>query len=207
MKLYRHIIWDFDGTLFDSYPVMARIFSEKLSGKGIHEPEDEIMKHMKVSMTNAVEHYQKKYHISDDFIKEYEKQRRDMEIRLCRPYRGIEEVCKFIHTSGRSNYLYTHRGESSIILLKKHGLYDYFTDFITSQHGFERKPSPQAINYIVDKYNMNRDEAIMIGDRELDILSGKNAGIHACYFTEGHGKSSAADYTINDFNELYSIIE
>lgn len=207
MKLYKHIIWDFDGTLFDSYPVMARVFSDKLLKEGIHEPADEIMKHMKMSMTYAIEHYQKKYHISDDFIKEYEKQRKDAEISLCRPYRGIEEVCRFIQSSGRSNYLYTHRGESSIILLKKHGLYDYFSDFITSQHGFERKPNPHAINYLIDKYNMNRDEVIMIGDREIDILAGKNAGIHACCFTEGYGKSSAADYTINDFRELYAIIE
>lgn len=129
-----------------------------------------------------------------------------MEIYLSKPYAGIEEICRYIHTSSRSNYLYTHRGESAIKFLKNYGLFDYFTDFITSQHGFERKPSPNAINYLVDKYGMSHNEAIMIGDRDLDILSAKNAGIHACFFSDGSGKSNIADFTINNVQQLYSII-
>ena len=129
-----------------------------------------------------------------------------MEFSLCKPYKGIEEICKYIHTSGKKNYLYTHRGESSITFLKNYDLYDYFSDFITSEHGFERKPSPNAINHIVDKYNIIHNEAIMIGDRDLDILSAKNAGISGCFFTAGNEKSSIADFTINDLEQLYSII-
>lgn len=83
---------------------------------------------------------------------------------------------------------------------------DYFTDFITSKQGFERKPSPYAINYLLNKHNMIHSESIMIGDRELDLLSGKNAKISACYFTEGNDNNNYADYTINDFQQLYTII-
>jgi phosphoglycolate phosphatase-like HAD superfamily hydrolase len=46
----------------------------------------------------------------------------------------------------------------------------------------------------------------MIGDRDLDILAAKNAGIHACYFTDSSEKSNIADFTINSFQQLYSII-
>ena len=28
--MYRHVIWDFDGTLFDTYPVMASVFQQML---------------------------------------------------------------------------------------------------------------------------------------------------------------------------------
>jgi HAD superfamily hydrolase (TIGR01549 family) len=204
--MYKHIIWDFDGTLFDTYPVMGSAFKSILEEDGIVESLDEILKYMKVSMSCALQHYEKKYHITNKFIEKYNKQRKDTEIHSCKPYEGIEEICRFIHTSGKSNYLYTHRGESSIKLLKNYGLYDYFSDFITSEHGFERKPSPNAINYLVDKHNIIHNEAIMIGDRDLDILSGKNAGIHACFFTEGDEKSNIADYTINNFQQLLSII-
>jgi len=206
MKLYKHIIWDFDGTLFDTYPVMGNIFKNMLEEEGIEEPLDDILKHMKVSMSYALQHYEKKYHINNTFIEEYNKRRKDMEIHSCKPYAGIEEICRYIHTSGKSNYLYTHRGESAIKFLTNYGLYNYFSDFITSQHGFERKPSPNAINYLVDKYNIIHNEAIMIGDRDLDILSAKNAGIHACFFADGDEKSDIADFTINDFQQLYSII-
>jgi HAD superfamily hydrolase (TIGR01549 family) len=204
--LYKHIIWDFDGTLFDTYPAMGSIFKDVLKEEGIEEPADEILKYMKVSMAHALQHYKEKYEISDNFIDRYSSSRKELEPDLCRPFSGIEEVCKFIHTSGRHNYLYTHRGESAIIFLKEYGLYDYFTDFITKQSGFQRKPSPNAINYLVDKYNMIHSEALMIGDRDLDILSGKNAGIHGCYFTDGCEKSNIADYTINNFEQLFPIL-
>ncbi len=100
--------------------------------------------------------------------------------------------------AGRSLCLYKR--------IKILGLFDYFTDFITSQHGFERKPSPNAINYLVDMYGMSHNEAIMIGDRDLDILSAKNAGIHACFFSDDSGKSNIADFTISNFRQLHSII-
>ena len=74
------------------------------------------------------------------------------------------------------------------------------------QSGFQRKPSPDAINYLVDKHNMIHNQAIMIGDRDLDILSAKNAGIHGCFFNEDGKKSDIADFTISNFEELYSII-
>ncbi|WEG13530.1 HAD-IA family hydrolase [Pullulanibacillus sp. KACC 23026] len=204
--MYKHIIWDFDGTLFDAYPVMGKAFQVTLRGRGIEEPLDAIMKQMRVSMGHALKHYETKYHIDSAFIEDYEKQRKDRELAYIKPYEGIEELCRFIHTSGRHNYLFTHRGESAITFLKKFGLYNYFTDCITSEHGFERKPSPAGIEFLMEKYKMKHSESIMIGDRDLDVLSGKNAGISGCFFTESHESSSHADYTIHEFQQLYPIL-
>ncbi|CAH1222871.1 Fructose-1-phosphate phosphatase YqaB [Paenibacillus allorhizoplanae] len=204
--MYKHIIWDFDGTLFDTYPVMGRIFKGVLEEEGIAEPLDEIVKHMKVSMSHALQYYEEKYQIDQKCIGKYHKQRNDTEINISRPFEGIEEICKYIHVSNRKNYLYTHRGESAIQLLKMYGLYDYFTDFITSQQGFERKPSPEAITYLIEKHRIIDTEAIMIGDRDLDILAAKNAGIDACLFTDRNEKHSSSDFMINKIQQLYSII-
>jgi len=204
--MYKHIIWDFDGTLFDTYPVMGRLFKELLAEEGIEEPLDEILKHMKVSMTFAIQYYEEKYHITQKLIDQYHQRRKEREFNLSKPYPGIEEICRFIYESGRRNYLYTHRGSSSIALLKEHGLHDYFSDFITSKQGFARKPSPEAIHYLIDQHNMVHSEAIMIGDRDIDILSAKNASIDACFFTEGGEKSELADYTIHRFDQLSTII-
>ncbi|QAA32475.1 HAD-IA family hydrolase [Clostridium manihotivorum] len=205
--MYKHIIWDFDGTLFDTYTVMATTFKETLEAHGFEAPIEEILKYMKVSMSTAAQYYSQKFGIDDDFLSEYSRRRKDAEEENCKPYAGIEEVCRYIHSSGKNNYLYTHRGESSIRFLKKYGLYDYFTDFITKGSGFERKPSPEAIEYLIKKHNILKHEAIMIGDRELDILSGKNAGIYGCYFNEAGINIEVADHIVSDFSQLYSIID
>lgn len=205
--MYKHIIWDFDGTLFDTYPVMAKVFKNELEQEGIEEPIDKILGYMKVSISHTIKHYKKLYDIDDDFIERYTQHRRIREMELCKPFDGIEEICRYISTTDRKNYLYTHRGESALEFLKKYHIYEYFTDFITSQNGFLRKPSPEAINYLIDEYDIIQNEAIMIGDRDLDILSAKNAGIHTCFLTDTDETDSIADYTINDVQQLYSIID
>ncbi|MBC9825512.1 HAD-IA family hydrolase [Carnobacterium inhibens] len=204
--MFKHVIWDFDGTLFDTYPVMAKIFKDLLEKESIEEPIDEIVKKMQVSMAFTLNYYKKKYNISSDFINEYQIQRKIKELTLAKPFAEIEDICNYIHSTNRKNYLYTHRGESSVTLLKSHGLYGYFSDFITLEHGFERKPIPDALNYLIDKHSIHRDEAIMIGDRELDQLAAKNAGISACYFNENSEENDNSDYIIDDFKQLYAIL-
>lgn len=40
-----------------------------------------------------------------------------------------------------------------------------------------RKPNPGLINKYIDCYNMNKENCLMVGDREEDMLCAKNAGI------------------------------
>ncbi|MER2174890.1 MAG: HAD-IA family hydrolase [Carnobacterium sp.] len=204
--MFKHVIWDFDGTLFDTYPVMAKIFKELLEKEGIEEPLDEIIQYMQVSMSFALTYYEKKYAISNDVIEGFKILRKTKGIELAKPFEDIEDICKYIHSTNRKNYLYTHRGKSAVVLLKKYGLYDYFSDFITFDQGFERKPNPEALNYLINEHAIQLDEALMIGDRELDLLAAKNAGVSACYFNEKKEKNKYADYTIGHFQQLYSII-
>lgn len=204
--MYKHIIWDFDGTLFDTYEVMGRALQLTFQKIGVEEHLEDIISLMKISITEALQFYIDKYRIDEEFIKEYEKTRREMELDQCKPYPGVLDILKEIKDTRRSNYLFTHRGVSSIAFLQKHQIYDYFTDCITSAHSFERKPSPAAILHLVERYHMNPQEAIMIGDRDLDILSAKNAGIKACFFDEAGAISGAADYNITHIIQLYEII-
>lgn len=204
--MYKHIVWDFDGTLFDSYPVMGLAFQKALEEERIRESLDVIMQHMKVTMQHAIEIYKAKYQLKDTFFERANKIYLEMGVEQYKPYPGVEAICKDISEAGKFNYLYTHRGESAIHILKFYKLYDYFKDCILSTHGFERKPSPDALNHLVEKYQMNRKEAIMIGDRDLDILAGKNAGMSSCYFDVTGKVSQISDYSISEFKQLYDIV-
>jgi FMN phosphatase YigB (HAD superfamily) len=42
------------------------------------------------------------------------------------------------------------------------------------------------------KYRFLPDDAIMVGDRDIDILSAQNAKVHSCYFTNGSEPSKVA---------------
>jgi HAD superfamily hydrolase (TIGR01549 family) len=204
--MYKHIIWDFDGTLFDTYPALAAVFQTMLKERGLEEPFNDIFVKMKISMYHAKEYYEDKFDLTESFFEEYKERKRIRELEISKPYDCIPDICKQIAQAGKFNYVYTHRGNSTNHFLKKYYMNEYFTEIVTSQYGFERKPGPEGILYLVNKYHMDPNEAIMIGDRELDILSGKNAGIQACFYSEGGNTCKSADYTIKDLKELYALL-
>ena len=49
-----------------------------------------------------------------------------------------------------------------------------------------RKPSPKMIEEAMVKYNLNRDDCFMIGDKDIDILAAKNAKIRGFLFEGGN---------------------
>ena len=69
-------------------------------------------------------------------------------------------------------------------ILRDLGLESYFTEILTSQSGFARKPSPEATNYLLDKYRLNPDNTYYIGDRTLDVEFAQNSGIQSLNFLE-----------------------
>lgn len=205
--MYRHFIWDFDGTLFDTYPVMAKAFRDTLHEDGIVEDIDMITALMKISIAHTFQYYQEQYGMKQEFRDRFRKRRMDDEMKYNAPFPGAEEICATIANSNRHNYLYTHRSSSAVEFLKKYGLYEYFTDFILKEDGFERKPSPQALNFLVQKHNIKKEEAIMIGDRDIDILAGKNAGMATCLFQKAESDAiEYADVKISEIIQLNRIL-
>lgn len=95
---YEHIIWDFDGTLFNTYPAMAAAFSRTLSEYGIDESVRAIKSYMKVSAGYAKQHYKKLYSLEDSFFERYEILQRNYEIENAEPFDGI-------YKNGGKNYL------------------------------------------------------------------------------------------------------
>jgi len=206
--MLKHIIWDFDGTLFDTYPTMSEAFIKTLRDKGIEENCDRIMSLMKISESNVMEYVKNKYCVGVDFKEKYDKYRIDAELKNIKPFPYVEDICKAIYLSGRKNYLYTHRSITAIEFLKRYNLYEYFHDFVIRENNFKRKPDPEGLLYLIKKNHIEANEALMIGDREIDIMAAKNAGIHACYFdNEVSTKSQLADYNISDMKELFDVLK
>lgn len=50
-----NILWDFDGTIFDTYPTIVKAFKELLTDQTISE--DDILKQMKISSDVAIKHF------------------------------------------------------------------------------------------------------------------------------------------------------
>lgn len=206
--MYKHIIWDFDGTLFDSYPIMTRAFKEVINEAGIIMDSEKISELMKISMSHLIEYCKSNYQLNEQLLTSYSKRRKELELEYMKPFQGVQEVCKSLYLNNKHNYLYTHRGNSAIEFLHKYGMYEYFSGFVTKESNFKRKPDPEAIMYLTKEFNMIKTEALMIGDRDIDLLAAKNAEIDACFY-KGSSEQDCnfADYIITDFKELKDIVD
>lgn len=205
--MIRDFIWDFDGTLFDTYPESVNSFRRALKDNGIEETNENILNYIKVSEGCAVMHFKQLYGLGDAFINKLNLYKKNIEPEMVRPFPFAAEVCRKFVTLGGRNYIITHRGDSTLKFLEHHGMLHYFTEIITKQYGFKRKPDPEAFLYLIEKYKINKGTALVIGDRECEILGGKAAGIKVClYNTNNIEFTQTPDIYIDSLKQLVDIV-
>ena len=180
---YQHFFWDYDGTLYDTYPRITRAVVKTLRDFGIPAGEAEVHDLVKRSLGHAWAFYCKDRGIDNDTFMACYRTHADVEgMESMRPYPGIPEMLRAIVDKGGKNYLYTHRGLNAWEFLKNDGLDGLFCDGVTNKDGFPAKPAPDALNYLAEKHHLDKRQCIMMGDRDIDLDAGKNAGMACALF-------------------------
>jgi len=205
--MFKHFIWDFDGTLFDSYPHMSHAFQRALSDLGVNETPEEILRCMKLSVGTCIAFFQKRHGLGEELRELYMMYEADEKEEPVKPYEHVGEVLHEIIGAGGKNYIYTHRKKNAIDYVRAYNLDGMFADAITGEDDFRSKPAPDAICYLIARHNIDRDSAIMVGDRDIDILAGANAGIAGCLFDpDGYYEDFQVMYRVKSMREFETLL-
>ncbi len=108
--------------------------------------------------------------------------------------------------------LLTTKGQDQAERIIKYFNLDNHFDFIMGRReGIAHKPSAEPLLFICNELEIDIKDTMIIGDTELDILCGKNAGAITCgvtygYRTEESLKENDPDYLINDFDEIILLL-
>ncbi len=179
---YTHLFWDFDGTLYNSYPRMCAALLRTLDETGLPVPTgQEALSLLKHSVFYALSHYAAAYQRDVQALLECFHRHHRMET-VFPPYTGVRECLRTLRDAGCRHYLYTHRDQLAVELLIQDDLWQYFSGAVTSCDGFPHKPAPDALLHMLRKYRLSPASCIMIGDRGIDIESGYNAGMAGAVF-------------------------
>jgi len=199
---FKNYIWDFDGTLFDTYDFLTKSMLLALRENGIEPDQDHLVKLIHLSVSDVISYYSMQYDVKPEKIAEsYKKFSHNFDFELIKPFDGIPEILRTISNDNGNNFIYTHRGSSIDVMLDYYDLKKYFTEIVDSTNNFPRKPEPDGARYLIEKYDLKLDETIFIGDRELDILCGKNAGIKTCLFNS-EKLTNECDFYVDKFNKF-----
>jgi phosphoglycolate phosphatase-like HAD superfamily hydrolase len=199
----RNIIWDVDGTLFDTYPAIARAFRAALNDLGqdaaLHRIERLARRSLgECAATLAAQCRVDRARLEARVAEHYE--RTPPEEQPLFP--GAREICDRIWFGGGQNVIVTHRGaRGTAELLAANGLSRYFAGCITRNDGLPRKPDPAAFTAAIERYGLDRGATLAIGDRDIDVVAGRAAGVFTCFFG-APPDGLEADLVIADFAQL-----
>ncbi len=203
---YKHLIYDFDGTLSDTYPCFTEAVLQTLKDFGLSDSYENVYAKLKVS----VGHTMNSYDFGIDAAaarKHFHKIHDELAPKIQKPYPEAEEILRYAMAQGHKNYLFTHSGKIVKRLLEQWGIADCFEDIIDATMKFPTKPAPDALNYLCEKHGLDKKDCIMIGDRDIDTDCGRNAGMKGCLFDPEHYYDNAdVDYRIENLLELKNII-
>jgi phosphoglycolate phosphatase len=78
--------------------------------------------------------------------------------------------------------------------------------------GIKRKPAPDGVEYVLKQLDCEKNDAVYVGDSEIDILTARNAGVDCIsvtwgFRTERELLDNGAVNLIFEPNELLRLLE
>ncbi|MDD4126011.1 MAG: HAD hydrolase-like protein [Eubacteriales bacterium] len=208
LKKLKNFIWDFDGTLYDTYPYTIDCFIKALNDTGYEADRIEIYSLMMDTIEAAFRLYEEKYGIGARLRGAFKEIRKTDPLSQGGPFPYAVDVLERVIRNGGKNYMFTHRVNDVYEFMEYWDTTKYFEDIVTLADGFEPKPSPDAINYLIQKHCFDKSETIMTGDREIDVLSGANAGIYTCHITNNMPYNDfTADLRVGNLKDMLYLLE
>ncbi|MDO4483325.1 MAG: HAD-IA family hydrolase [Clostridia bacterium] len=172
----RAVLWDYDGTLMDTYPDMIALMHTICRDLDIPADEEEIAALMRVGMPYCIAVLSARGGLDKHAIRSRIPPH-NSENACCRPIAGIPETVRALQTRGIRQYMVTHRDNSCWDGLRHAGLDSFFSGAVTREDGFPRKPAPDMVLAALERFDIRPEEAIMIGDRPLDVRAAMSCGV------------------------------
>ena len=203
--MFKYYFFDLDGTLTDPGIGITNSVMHALKAYGISvEDRSTLYSFIGPPLKDS---FMKYYGFSEDkaseaisYYREYFSTRGLFENEM---YEGIPDILCKLKSRGIKLILATSKpDEFSIRILKHFGLLEYF-DFIAAATMDEKRTSKaEVITYAIESLDIkDRNEVLMIGDREHDIKGAKANNIMSAGVLYGYGdlyelKEAGADYIV-----------
>ncbi len=210
MNKYKGIIFDIDGTLTSTNDLIFASFNH-ISGKYLNK---------KFSNEEIIELFGP---TEDAIIKEwtgdnYDEARKDYydfyssNHQMADLYPGIKSLLESIKSKNILLSIYTGKGRTAAeITLKRLDIFYYFDFIITGDDIAEHKPSAEGIIKFIEKFDLKKENVLMIGDAPADIKAARAAGVEvASVIWDSYAKdevlSFKSDYVFFTVDELSNFV-
>lgn len=174
----RACLWDFDGTLMDTYPLLTDVFVRVAAENGVILTAENALSLLKGTLRDACSALSGVTDASaEDLLAQCRAGEAAHLLDSPKLVDGIADLLRSLAARGVRHYVVTHRDLRCRDMLDKCGILPLFSGFITHEDGYPRKPAPEMVQGCLARYGLTAAECVMIGDRPLDTRAGQAAGV------------------------------
>jgi phosphoglycolate phosphatase len=208
------LVFDFDGTLVDTIDDITHSLNKALLELGGKElKRQDIVDYIGSSLSELIEVALEGTSIKLDstrerFIEIY----KDHLLVKSRPYDGIENMLEELNEYNVKKVLLTNKMLVSTNRMFNHFGWNKYFDMIVCPETYNiRKPNPGSLIKILEHFNLDFKDALMVGDTEIDIGVAKAINIESIAVLYGYRSKEALqickpEYFASSVEELKEIL-
>lgn len=178
---YKAVIFDMDGTILNTLEDLKNATNYSLRQFGMPERSlEEVRMFVGNGIRKLVERAvpagtseEKIDQVLDVFLEYYEIHSADN----TSPYPGILELVEKLKKSGIKTAVSTNKADVPAQELGRKYFNGIFDLIVGQQDGLKVKPAPDSVNKILSILDIQKKDAIYIGDSDVDVQTAKNSGL------------------------------
>lgn len=183
--LLRAVVFDLDGTLVDSMPLVLRSFAHALAPFRPDLSIDDIFHRLGGPPARIM------LELTGDEVKAAEAMRRLEEVgfyngALVSPFEGMRQMLDTLKRRGIELGVWTGRDRATTkSIITAHGLGGLFTAMVCGDDLPTHKPHPEGLTAILQRLRVGAAEALYVGDADADVLGGAEIGVRTVLISHG----------------------
>ena len=207
MKEYSNYIFDFDGTLFNTYNSLIGVYQDGFAKVGKYVSAEEAAVFMHESLFDSCKRKQLNQNETVQVVKtiniviDEPKHLDKIEI-----YSDTKEIIETLYKNGKNLMIFSNNTKEHILLvLKKFNLDKYFSNIVGASLKRKPKPYPDGIIEICNSLkSCPKDSFVYIGDSLQDTICAENAKINGILIDRNNDHE---DYKKTKISTLYELLK
>ena len=188
MEKYKAIVFDMDGTVLDTLDELTKSLNYVFARHGLPALTQDAIRpclgfgydgFIDKAAPDAPESLRRT--MTDEFIAYYSAHCQTTAF----PYDGIPQVLSRLKAAGYHMAIVSNKGQGAVSELHD----EYFKDYVDFSLGetpmYRKKPAPDMVWEALKRLGCAKDDAIYVGDSEVDKETADNAGLDAALVTWG----------------------
>jgi HAD superfamily hydrolase (TIGR01549 family) len=194
------VIFDLDGTLADTLPTVVRVFNQLVAARiGREMSLADLLPYFGPPETEIIRCFfpgEEEHRVAAEEF--HRLSRADGE--MIKPFAGIRELLTELRGDGLKLAVYSGAGtEAARIRLTHAGLLGFFDEVLGGDQVTHYKPHPEGVIKLIERFGVEPQATIFVGDTTADIAAGRGAGTVVAAVTWGAGEREALAAAGPDF--------